>query len=80
MCVDTFSHSRKFERAFQKLGFAATSFDVKNSDDQDITSPSGFRLLLDMILQQLGCKLQRQAECLLQTNHDKSDQAAGELV
>mmetsp|Transcript_70551 Transcript_70551/g.155575 ORF Transcript_70551/g.155575 Transcript_70551/m.155575 type:complete len:307 (+) Transcript_70551:117-1037(+) len=53
MCVDTFSHSRKFERAFQKLGFAATSFDVKNSDDQDITSPSGFRLLLDMILQTL---------------------------
>ena len=67
MCVDTFSYSRKFERAFQKMGFAAISFDVKNSDAQDITSPSGFRLLLDMILQQLSFKLKRQYVCCKQT-------------
>lgn len=54
MCVDVFSHSKKFAQTFIRRGYDAMAFDIKTDSSQDITSKAGFLLLLDLILAKLG--------------------------
>lgn len=57
MCLDVFSRSRKFEKEFTRNGLRATSYDVLNNPLHDITTKSGFLLLLSLGLQFLANRL-----------------------
>jgi hypothetical protein len=58
-CLDVFSASRKFQRAFERRGHTAQSFDVKNNPEDDITSRRGFLKLVDLGMQFLSRILHR---------------------
>ena len=53
VCLDVFSASRGFQTAFEELGHRAASYDVKTDERCDITTKSGFLVLLALGLQSL---------------------------
>ena len=46
-CVDVFSASQRFQKHFQKYGWTATSYDVKNNAAHDVTARKGMEILLN---------------------------------
>ena len=53
-CLDVFSRSQRFSKLFKKHGYKAEAYDICRDKRCDITSRSGFLILLNWGMQILG--------------------------
>lgn len=57
MCLDCFSASRKLASRFRIGGYPSVSYDIKNDEQQDVTTRSGFLMLLGLGMELCDCGL-----------------------
>ena len=55
--LDVFGVSCRMQSAFEEKGFVGFSYDIKLSKTHDITSESGFKVLLEKAARQLDIKI-----------------------